>query len=295
MNKSYKVIESKLLKFQKKHSLDALVKGLIIFFLSLLIPSVLLLLFESALYIGVSIKRVLIGAFLIYIAFSFVYWVAFPFFRFLNSGKFINIQQANNFIVKHFPEIKDQLLNVFELSHNANDNYSNELLEASIDQKINSIKHLNFTEAINLQHTFKRFLFIVTLFVVFLFLVVLIPGISKGPATRLVYFNQTFFRPSPYTYTVLNDSLKVGKGESFKLNVQVSSKELISDLYISLAGNQYRMNRDSASYYSYEFVNLNNTFNFEFVMNQYHSNRYEIIVLPKPVLQAFKEIVDRSS
>lgn len=295
MNKSYKVIESKLLKFQKKHSLDALVKGLIIFFLSLLIPSVLLLLFESALYIGVSIKRVLIGAFLIYIAFSFVYWVAFPLFRFLNSGKFINIQQANNFIVKHFPEIKDQLLNVFELSHNANDNYSNELLEASIDQKINSIKHLNFTEAINLQHTFKRFLFIVTLFVVFLFLVVLIPGISKGPATRLVYFNQTFFRPSPYTYTVLNDSLKVGKGESFKLNVQVSSKELISDLYISLAGNQYRMNRDSASYYSYEFVNLNNTFNFEFVMNQYHSNRYEIIVLPKPVLQAFKVIVDRPS
>lgn len=295
MSQSYTIIESKLLQFQKKFSLDVFIKGLIIFFLSLLLPSILLLIFESALYIGVTVKRILIGSFLVYIFFSFVYWVAIPLFKFLNSGKFVNINSANSFIVKHFPDIKDQLLNVFELSKSSDTNYSNELLEASIDQKINSIKHFNFSDAINLKHTLKRFSMIVFLFVLFLLLVVLIPGISKGPATRLVYFNQTFFRPSPYTYTVLNDSLKVGKGESFKLNVKVSSKELITDLYISLAGNQYRMNRDSASYYSYDFVNLNNTIDFEFVMNQYHSERFEIEVLPKPVLQSFQVIVDRPS
>ncbi len=295
MSQSYTIIESKLLQFQKKYSLDKLVKRLIIFFLSLLIPSILLLLFESALYIGVTVKRVLIVSFFVYIFISFLYWVALPFFKYLNSGKFLNINHANSFIVKHFPDIKDQLLNVFELSNSSDSNYSNELLEASIDQKINSIKHFNFSDAINLKPTFKRFSMIVSLFVLFLFLVVLIPGISKGPATRLVYFNQTFFRPSPYTYSVLNDSLKVGKGESFQLIVKVTSKELITDLYISLAGNQYRMNRDSSSYYSYEFVNLNNTIDFEFVMNQYHSQRFKIEVLPKPVLQSFKVIVDRPS
>lgn len=295
MNQSYTIIESKLLQFQKKFRLDFLIKGLIIFFLSLIIPSILLLLFESALYIGVTVKRILIGSFFVYITGSFIYWVAIPLVKFLNSGRFVNIHKANAFIVHHFPDIKDQLLNVFELTRSSDTNYSNELLEASIDQKINAIKHFNFSEAINLKHTLKRFTLIVSFFVLFLLTVVLIPGISKGPATRLVYFNQTFFRPSPYTYTVLNDSLKVGKGESFKLKVKVTSKELISDLYISLAGNQYRMNRDSTSYYSYDFVNLNSSIHFEFVMNQYHSDRFEIDVLPKPVLQAFKIVVDRPS
>lgn len=293
MSNNFSIIESKLNKFQNKFNLDCLIKGLIIFILALIIPSVILLLFESALYIGVSVKRILIYSFLFYSVGIFIYWVALPFLRYLSVFSFLNKERANKIIVNHFPDIKDHLWNVIELQKTNSENYSDELLLASINQKIDEIKHFNFSDAVQLKGSFKKFILIVGLFIGLLLMVVLIPGISKGPATRLVYFNQSFFRPSPYTYTVLNDSLKIGKGENITLKVKVSSKELMNDLYINIAGNQFRMNRDSSSFFSYEFINLNQSVHFDFVMNQYHSDQYHIEVLPKPILETFKVSIEK--
>lgn len=296
MSGNYSIIEQKLKQFQKKYNLDYLFKGLIIFFLSFIIPAAFLLLFESILYISVGIKRILVISFLIYSLSIFIYWVLIPFLRYVNIFKSIDFKSSNRLIVEHFPDIKDQLLNIIELQNSSSiDSYSNELLIASIDQKIESIKHFDFSDAVMLNKRLKRFILIVFVFLLFLFSVIFIPSISKGPATRLVYFNKSFFKPSPYSYTILNDSLNVGKGEDFNLLVKVTSKEIIGDLYINISGNQYRMNRDSSSYYSYDFKNLNQSIDFNFMMNQYHSEDYTIKVLPKPLLYNFKVVISKPS
>lgn len=296
MSGSYSIIEKKLKQFQKRYSLDYLFKGLIIFILSIVIPLVLLLFFESILYISASIKRVLVISFLIFSLFVFVYWVIIPLLRFLNIFRSIDFKTSNKLIVDHFPEIKDQLLNIIELNEAARiDDYSKELLIASIDQKIGSIKHFNFDDAVILKKRLKRFALIFLLFLLFILTIFLVPGISKGPATRLVYFNKSFFKPSPYSYIILNDSLNVPKGDDFSLAVRVSSKEIMDDLYINISGNLYRMNRDSNFCFSYNFKNLNQSIDFNFVMNQYHSDNYSIKVLPKPVLYNFKVFISKPS
>jgi len=43
-------------------------------------------------------------------------------------------------IQKHFSEIEDKLLNIIELANSNNSRYSNEIVLASIDQKINELK-----------------------------------------------------------------------------------------------------------------------------------------------------------
>ena len=70
-------------------------------------------------------------------------------------GKTITYDDAAFIVGKHFTSINDKLINTLQLQRNAGSILSADLLTASINQKINELKPIPFTSAINISHNKK--------------------------------------------------------------------------------------------------------------------------------------------
>ena len=83
-------------------------------------------------------------------AVSFVGWVLIPLLKYFHLGTVISHEQAAGIIGDHFPDVKDKLLNVLQLSKQAEGAPNAELVFAGINQKTEKIKLVPFKSAIDL-------------------------------------------------------------------------------------------------------------------------------------------------
>jgi len=289
MTQSFDIIENKFKSFTSKFYLNKLIKGLIISLTILASFSLLLLLLEYFLYFSRVQKIFLIGIFSLINISSFSIFVIIPLLKYLGILRGLSKKSINDLIVLYFPEVKDKLWNIIELKNITNvDYFSQELIIASIDQKIGEIKPLKFSDAIDFKNNFKFLYFLLAS----LFLIVLIslfsPSLVKNSSYRLTNYNVEFERPSPYTITILNDTLSIGKGDDFKVIVNVKSKKAFENFYISFNSNNFLMNHDSSGFYSYSFSNVNNDIDFKFIIDDFKSISYKLYVLDKPGIKDFK-------
>ena len=78
-------------------------------------------------------------------------------FAIIDMGKQLTNEQIAEIIGKHFPQIDDKLLNIFQLEQmiESGDYASLELLSKAIDTKIDTIKPFQFNKAIPFKKTAK--------------------------------------------------------------------------------------------------------------------------------------------
>ena len=294
MNTDYSVIEIKIIQFIKKHYLSKLIKGILFSSLIFIVLSILLLIVEYFSFLSPIQKSILLLIYLIIQILAFIFYIVLPFLGFIGINIKISKQLINQTIVSYFPEIKDKLWNLFEFkNYNNNELYSEELVLASIDQRINSIKHFNFSDAVQLKKHLK-------LLYIFLFFIVLsslfisfFPSIITNSGNRLVNFSKSYIKPSPFNYSILNEDLSVGKGNSFILKVKVEASKSYENISLKFGGNNYLMKEDSLNHYSYQFNNINNSISLSFVTDNYESEKYTLTVLPKPLLSSFKVQINK--
>ena len=95
-------------------------------------------------------------------------FIFIPILKLVQIGSVLTHKEAAKIIGKHFPEIEDKLLNYLELSEMNNN--QNELINASIEQKISLITPFSFNKAVDISKNKQVKWIIAPIVIILLFL-----------------------------------------------------------------------------------------------------------------------------
>lgn len=286
MDKNYKQFVDKLNLYIKKFYLYRLIRGLMLFILLLIAYTGSMALLEYFSYFDPQIKLgIAIVSILITIVIA-VYFVLIPFIKLLGLGKLLTFYDVSDLLSKRYPEIKDRLINIIELSGQHSSHYSDVLTQASINQKIDELKVFSFTDAIRLKDLKPVFIVFIGVSLFFAMGFISFPDMFRESSVRLIRYQQQFEKPAPFTFSLQNTNLEVVMGESVELKLKCEGKEIPQMVYVNIGGNDFLMTRENDTF-TYTVENVNSSFPFYFTDKKYISEDYKISVLNKPFISGF--------
>ena len=292
MNDSFNILIKKLDQFIRKYYKNQIIKGLI---LTVTILFVFYLTIFVAEYFGrftIKLRTIIFYTAIVISAGVFIKYILQPFFGLFKIGKIISRKQATYIISKYFPDVKDKLLNTIELHNLTDDNYSKDLIIASVEQRINDLKPVPFVNAINFKTNFKFVKYLAIAVGVGLLIYIINPAVISEGSERIIKHNKEYIKPAPFKFTLLNDSLFVEKGMDYKLLLNVTGEYVPQEVYMSYSSNTFLMKKIDNSNYEYSFKNINNSVDFYFIGNSLNSTKYRLNVLPSPTIINFIVSID---
>lgn len=287
---NYQVLIDKLDEFIRKYYKNKLIKGSIYFTGLFLLFYLLVAVFEYYGNFGTAVRTSLFY-FLVLSAFGILLrWILIPLFKLYKLGNTITHEQASEIIGKHFSGVKDKLLNTLQLQalqQNQETGISLSLLEAGINQKIQELKPIPFTSAIDFSQNKKYLKFALVPIFILLILLVFSPGIITEATNRLVKHNVYFEKKAPFLIEIQNKNLSAVQQKDFELQVKVSGSEIPSAIFIEIDKIDYPLKKENTVDFTYLFKNLQSTIKFKLHADGFYSKDYELRVLPNPVLLNF--------
>lgn len=289
---NYQSLIQKLDEFIRKYYKNQLLKG------SLLSISLVAAFFVSATtleYFGrfnPTPRAILFWSFVATTGFVLVRWVIAPTLKLNKLGKVISHEQAAHIVGRHFKDqVSDKLLNTLQLQQMAASNPNSELLMAGINQKIEELKPVPFTAAIDLRENRKYLRFVLPPLLAMVLIYVTAPKIFSEGTDRLVRHNTHFEAEAPFQFEVLNESLQTVQQEDFELNVRLSG-EVPENVYIQFEDSRFRLKKDGKINFSYLFKNVQATTQFRLFADGFTSRDYELEAIPNPTVLNFDIALD---
>jgi hypothetical protein len=286
MDPNLHIIYKNLNDFISKYYLYKIIKGLLFIFS----VSVTLILLESFIeyyrYLNTYIKTIVIFGTLLILLILTISVVVLPLFSLLKLYRRITFKNASIIIARHFPEIKDKLINTIELGEflNAVDNL---LILASIRQKSGELKPFSFKMAIDFRFLKRNMVFFVISVSILFLILAFSPGIVKEGSVRLVNYSRYYEPLAPFNFILINKDLTIEKNKDFVIRLKVQGEYIPDNAYINIGNNLFLMEKDkNKGYFFFTIKNLNNSVSFSFKADNYSSKTYEIQVLPAPLLRA---------
>ncbi|MCF8364129.1 MAG: hypothetical protein K9G70_16070, partial [Prolixibacteraceae bacterium] len=287
MTNNFNILVYKLNSFRIKYYTYKFLKGFILSFFLLLLIYTVFILVEYFVYLSTDIRKVLFYGFLIFGGLLTLQFILIPVFKLLHIIKPIDIKTTTVLVQKHFKDIEDKLLNIIELAEISDSTYSNEIVLASIDQKIEKLNVFDFSEAVQ----FKNLRIVLSYFLFSLFVSATIFISNKSVYTsathRLLNYNTAYTKPAPFSFQLMNSDLKATKGDAYKIQVQCEGDEIPQILYINIDGNNYLMKNTAAGKFEFEMASVINPVTFYFTDLKYNSEEYFLELLPKPGITNF--------
>ena len=283
------ILNDKIRQFLKKYYLNKLCKGVVFFVIILLATFIAFSLFEYFSYSNTVVRSILFYSFIALSIATLIAYIIIPIMKIAGLGKQLTNEEIARIVGKHFHQIDDKLLNVFELQKQMErgDYLSYDLLSAAIDNKIDSFKAYSFVQAIPVEKTKRIALWMILPIAVFLLLFSIKKELFTESTKRIVHYTEVYEKPAPYSFIITNDSLKAFQYEDFTVNVKVEGSEVPNEVYVKIKNRNYRCEKNSNSNFSYTFSNLKENTDFQIVTDEVQSSLYEINVLPKPVMLGF--------
>ena len=287
-SENYELLIGKIDTFIRKYYFNNLLRGLIFLGAGLFSAYVIITVSE---YYGnfSSALRTFLFYFFILLNIGLIIWLILPsLLAWLKLGKTITHDQAAEIIGKHFTDVSDKLLNTLQLKKLADGNQQQrELIEASINQKIETLKPVSFPSAVNIHENKKYLKWIIFPIAVICIIALAAPSILTESTKRLIRHNEYFAPIAPFKFVVLNQSLSVVQGDDLKLELKLDGNKLPADIYIETANNTFKLDKESISRFHYQFSNLQKNTVFRLTGNGFSSTAYEIKVNLKPSLLHF--------
>ena len=287
MEKNLNILVNKLNAFRRKLYSYRLVKGLLLTLFLLLFVYTLFSLVEYFVYLPADMRKILFFGFIVFGGLLTIRFIGIPLLKLLHILKPIDIKTSSKLVQAHFKDIKDKLLNVIELSEIKEHSYSNEIILASIDQKIEQLNVFNFRDAVQ----YKNLRTVLVYFLISLLLTVSIFAVNQNifasSTHRIIHYNTEFVKPAPYSFELLNTELKAKKGDPYKIQVETDGEELPQIVYINIDGQNYLMKSKAAGRFEFEITSVINPVTFYFTDLKYNSDSYSLKLLPKPGITNF--------
>ncbi len=287
MNTNYDLLIRKLDAFIRKFYLNKLLRGGLLFVGLLLGFYLFISLFEYQLYFSSLVRKILLAGFIGTTLTALALLVVKPLIHYLSLGRQISHEQAATIIGKYFTDVKDKLLNILQLKQQSQNAYNKELIEASINQKTESIKLVPFSNAVNLNENRKYLKYALPPLFILLFLLIAAPNVLKESSTRLLNPNKTFAKKAPFDFVLQNKNLKMLQYEDIEIKLAITGKTVPNEVFINEDGKNYKMEKTAADKFSYRFTNVQKNIRFYFSANDYNSDEHTIRVLKKPMIANF--------
>lgn len=287
MGNEYSHLIAKLSRFISKYYKNQLMKGGIYAFSILLLFFLLFVLLEYFGRFGSSVRIAFFGSFILLSCIILTKYIFIPLSKLLRLGSTLSHKEAAGIIGSHFPEVKDKLTNVLDLNEQMAA-MNNPLLLASIEQKINDFKLVNFSTAIDFRKNKKYLKYAIIPIILFAVLSFSKDGeiLSKG-TQRIIHYNKEFLPEAPFEFQLENDKLEVISSQDFELMVSTKGAEVPAEVFVELKGQLFKMNADAQGFYKYTFKNMQEDLPFRFYGAGFYSDNKTLNVLPSPELSDF--------
>jgi hypothetical protein len=246
---------------------------------------------EYFVYFSSDVRKIIFFGILVFSGLMIIQFIGNPLLKMAKVIKPIDLKETTKLIQQHFTEIEDKLLNIIELKDLNEEYYSNELILASIDQKIEQLEIFDFNEAVQFKNAKYVFSYLMLSVMISSAIFLYNKNVFIDSTNRLVHYNTTFEKPAPFKFTLENANLQVKKGESFVVNVSVEGDEIPEIVYLNIGGNNYLMKAAGQGTFQYEMVSVINEVSFYFTDLQYQSEKYHLKLLPKPGITNFQTTV----
>lgn len=287
----------KLDAFIKKYYKNRLIKGGIYSASLLFAFFILFILVEYVSQFDILGRSVLFYTYISLALGVLIYYILIPLFNLYKIGNSISYEQAANIVGDHFGDVKDKLLNTLQLSQNSENIPPNQLqlINASIDQRINQLEPVQFNAAVDFSENKKYLKFLIIPFFIFGIIALWNVNIITSSTDRLINHNKEIIVAAPFDFEVLNKKLEVIQQEDFELKVKVKGEYVPSTIYLTVNGTQQKLNKLNNTEFSYTFRNIQEDKNFKFNAEGFESKSYTITTIPNPSLMNFNITLDYPS
>ncbi|MRX77478.1 hypothetical protein GJU39_15430 [Pedobacter petrophilus] len=285
VSNNYDDLLKKIDEFIRKFYLNKILRGSIYVAATLL--ALYLLVFLTLYYLTptagfktvVFFSYVLIGILLI------GFLIIKPLLSMLKLGKHLSFDEASVIIGNHFHDIKDKLLNTLQLHQlSAQQPGNNQLILASIDQKILELKPVPFYTAVRIDDNKKYLKYLLFPLAIILLIAIIAPAILKDGTTSFLKYDEYIAPKAPFSFELRNKTLTVTQGDDLTLLLRLKGDELPADVYVEDEKNTYKLEREQITNFKYTFKNIQKDKKLIFKGGGFSSSPFVISVKPRPEL-----------
>ena len=282
------ILDAKLDEYIHKYYINQSIRGFLLGLALVLLYVLLALMLEFFGHFGSVVRLILFVLFVCLTLSVLAISVAIPLLRRYKVLKSLTKKEASEKIGAYFPEIKDKLLNTLQLQDQSA-NGDNELLLASIQQRIENLKPFTFSTAINLSSSAKKYgRYTLLPLLVFIFILIFQSSMITKPASRIISYNEQFAKEAPFEFILKNTNLNLIRNSDCALEMELRGKQIPAVLYVSIDGHLIKMEQKSKTIFTHTLYNLSASHQVVFTDGEFESIRYNLNVLPKPNLNAFE-------
>lgn len=241
------------------------------------------------------IRTAIFYSFICITLFLLVFYIFIPAIKLFKIGKVLTPEEAARLIGEHFPEVKDKLLNTLQLKKTIDSHQDKEqfaLLLASIEQKSAALKPVPFRNAVDMKKNIRHLRYFLPPLLVLIIILLISPAFVTEPSERLINHRVFFEKPLPYTLEITNEKLEVLQHDDFILKVKAKGEEIPASIYLDDGYFQYKMVETGPGEYEHLFSGIDDDSYFQIETEEYKSQQYHLVVLPKPVIFSFEIELD---
>lgn len=281
------VLIEKIEGFVKKFYLNRLIQGA-------LMGAALWMLFYLAVntleyfsWFSSKVRLVLFVLLLVVSAAVLVIYFLLPLVNLIRYRRKMSLEQAALLIGRFFPEVDDKLINTLQLS--SSDEFgSQQLLEATIEQRTAQLAPLRFTDAVDLRGNLRYVYIFLAFLLILILLSIFLPKFAVQPAQRIINYQQEYEKPLPFTVSLQQDAMEACQGADMPFTIHVEGSQIPDAFYVKSSMGQQLFNRISINEHTYVFKNLVHDFSFQVVGGDYVSRPILVTVHPNPTLLSYQ-------
>ncbi|MDI6766722.1 MAG: hypothetical protein QME52_07875 [Bacteroidota bacterium] len=292
----YTEILKRLGDVQKKEHRLAIVHGI----MAVVLIAVVLLLFiailEGIFSFGTLGRKLLFVLAIVVTTGSIGWFIVRPFLYAMGI-----LKSADNYIIalkvgKHFPDIRDRLLNALEMYENKiklQQHYSLPLIDASFNDLYEQIQPLNFLDAVDNLKIRRIRKFTTYAFSIFLLAIIISPSDFFGSLYRIANFNKSFAATPTVQIFIEPGNVEVVRGETVPIVVRTYGKQLknlslFTRMYGQIDFDMQKLDLNNEGTFKTEISNIKSTTEYFASSEDIKSDKFTIKVLDRPLIRSFQ-------
>jgi hypothetical protein len=171
-------------------------------------------------------RTLLVVAILLILGSLKVWLVVRPVLRYFGVLSSLSDYDLARLVGTHFPSVRDRLLNLLQVHEEQKSGaslYSPELIDASFQDVADSVREIEFRDALDHTPVDRSGRFFVVAFISTLLIVASLPTSMVGSFERLVHFTRDYIPPQRFEFEVAPGNAEVVKGSDVTVAVRVRS------------------------------------------------------------------------
>ncbi len=280
-------IENSLNAFINRFHYTELVRGLVKFFILLVISYGLLWVTDSIFFYTMYQRLVAVILFSVIGFFFGFFWIIKPLLaRFTNLGR-LSFYKAIDLISQGNSALEDRLINWYNLRYSQS-NWESDLLVAAVKQQAVTVERYDLVFWLKFWPSKALLISLLAVFVIQLLPIIFYTDQFFAATNRLMHPSTDFKEVAPFSFVLINKNLTVYKYESLSIDLKVNGKVVPDEVYLNADSSRYLMVALGNGQFRFTFPQVNKDFDFHFQGGGFDSEIFNVRVIEKPIIEAVK-------